>query len=310
MTAVFEIVVPVFALIALGLGVGLSGYMRAGDVKIIGRFVIGIALPALLFRLMVTADLPAASPWRLWGAFYGALAAVWLLTLALARLVPALAPAGGASAAIAATYGNLVFLGIPLALGHFGEAATTPVALLVSIHAVVHWIAASLRAEWVGRKRHVPIPQMLGQLSRDLALNPIVAPLVVGALWGLTGVGLHPVVDETLAFLAGAAVPSALFMLGLTLSGYGLSGQYGAIALIVALKMAVMPLLAWLAVTYLLPLDPLEASIVVLFAALPAGVNAYLFAARYEAAVGPVSGAIAVGTGLAVLSTSLLLVVL
>lgn len=50
--------------------------------------------------------------------------------------------------------------------------------------------------------------------------------------------------------------------------------------------------------------------LLILFAALPGGVNAYLFASRYNVAVGPVSGAIAIGTGLAIVTTSLLLSVL
>ncbi len=96
-------------------------------------------------------------------------------------------------------------------------------------------------------------------------------------------------------------------MLGLTLSGYSLTGQYGEVALLIGLKMLAMPLIAYLMVTWVIPLDPLEAKIVILFAALPGGVNAYLFASRYDAAVGPVSGAIAIGTGLAIATTSLLL---
>jgi predicted permease len=277
---------------------------------VLNRFVIGIAMPAFLFRLMVTADLPAASPWLLWTAFYGAMAIVWVATVVLARTIPLLAPAGGSVAAIAATFGNLVLLGIPLALGHFGEAATAPMALLVSIHAAVNWLAASLLAEWSGRQREVSHVRMLARLARDLATNPIIAPLALGALWGLTGLGLNPVADETLAFLAAAAVPSALFMLGLTLSGYSLSGQYGAVALLVALKMLAMPLVAWGLVTFVIPLPALEAGIVILCAALPSGVNAYLFANRYDVAVGPVAGAIAAGTAVAILTTSLLLSVL
>jgi len=307
MMAVFETVVPVFALIAIGYGVGLSGYMGSGDAKVLNRFVIGIAMPALLFRLMVTADLRAASPWALWGAFYGSLLIVWVATVLIVRPIPVLAPAGGSAAAMAACFGNTVLMGIPLALGHFGDQATRPMALIISIHAVVNWVVASLWAEWSGRTREVPISHMLARLARDLALNPIIAPLFVGALWGLTGIGLHPVVDQTLMFLGRAAVPSALFMLGLTLSGYSLTGQYGAVALLIGLKMVAMPIIAWAMVTFLIPLDPLEARIVILFAALPGGVNAYLFANRYDAAVGPVSGAIAIGTGLAIATTSLLL---
>lgn len=310
MTAVLATVVPVFALIAIGYGVGVSGYMSAADVKVLNRFVIGIAMPALLFRLMVTADLPAASPWALWGAFYGALLIVWLGTALVARSIPVLSAAGGSAAAMAASFGNTVLMGIPLALGHFGDAATRPMALIISIHAVVNWVVASLWAEWAGRTREVPLSRMFLGLARDLALNPIIAPLFLGALWGFTGIGLTPIVDQTLIFLGRAAVPSALFMLGLTLSGYSLSGQYGAVALLIGLKMVVMPVIAWLMVTYLIPLDLLEAKIVILFAALPGGVNAYLFASRYDAAVGPVAGAIAIGTALAILSTALLLSVM
>lgn len=310
MTAVLATVVPVFALIAVGYGVGMSGYMGAGDAKVLNRFVIGIAMPALLFRLMVTADLPAASPWALWGAFYGALLIVFVATSFIARSIPVLAPAGGAAAGMAASFGNTVLMGIPLALGHFGEAATQPMVLIISIHAVVNWLVASLWAEWSGRTREVPLTRMFADLARDLALNPIIAPLFLGALWGFTGIGLNPVVDQTLMFLGRAAVPSALFMLGLTLSGYSLSGQYGAVALLIGLKMVAMPFIAWLLVTFAIPLDPLQAKIVILLASLPGGVNAYLFASRYDAAVGPVAGTIAIGTALAILSTSLLLSVM
>jgi malonate transporter len=45
----------------------------------------------------------------------------------------------------------------------------------------------------------------------------------------------------------------------------------------------------------------------VLFAAGPVGMNAYLFARRYEIGVAPVSTAIVVSTGLSVLTLSALL---
>jgi hypothetical protein len=49
----------------------------------------------------------------------------------------------------------------------------------------------------------------------------------------------------------------------------------------------------------LLDLPPLEAGVVVLFAAMPTGANAYIFAVQYQRLVDPVSGAIALATLLA-----------
>lgn len=49
-------------------------------------------------------------------------------------------------------------------------------------------------------------------------------------------------------------------------------------------------------------LPPVAAGVVVLFAAMPTGANAYIFAAQYQQLVNPVSGAVALGTVLAALT--------
>ncbi|WP_235884710.1 AEC family transporter [Bradyrhizobium frederickii] len=65
-----------------------------------------------------------------------------------------------------------------------------------------------------------------------------------------------------------------------------------------ALKLAVMPAAAFV-LAKLLDLPPLAAGVVVLFAAMPTGANAYIFAVQYQRLVNPVSGAVALGTLLA-----------
>ncbi len=49
----------------------------------------------------------------------------------------------------------------------------------------------------------------------------------------------------------------------------------------------------------LLNLPPVAAGVIVLFAAMPTGANAYIFAVQYQRLVNPVSGAVALGTLLA-----------
>jgi predicted permease len=76
-------------------------------------------------------------------------------------------------------------------------------------------------------------------------------------------------------------------------------------AVLIAMKMVLMPLV-FLALYYLISVPPLWAKVVVL-AAMPTGANAFLFAHRNEESVAAVSAAIALGTGLAAITVSLLL---
>jgi malonate transporter len=134
-----------------------------------------------------------------------------------------------------------------------------------------------------------------------------VLALVLGSLWRFTGFGLDPIIDKTLDLLGGAGVPAALVALGLSLAGYSLKGQWGGIAIVIVLKMLMLPLVVWVLAAKVMHLPQLWIEVAVLLAAMPTGANAYLFAQRYTAATPAVSGAIAVGTALAALTASALL---
>jgi predicted permease len=307
MSLILVTVVPVFALIALGFAAARLRLIVDEAARGLSQFVFLFAIPALLFRTTAQVDAGDAAPWALWGAYFTAATAVWCVAALLARAVKPLSPAGGASAAIASTFGNLVMLGIPLAVGYFGEAAVLPAALIVAIHAPLHWFAATLLAEWAGRGTGKTFAALFGDLALSLIRNPIILALVGGTLWGLTGLGLHPVLDRSLELLGRAGVPTALFALGLSLAAHGLKGQLSGVYTILALKMALFPAIAWVLAQYLFRLPPLALGVVVLFAALPPGANAYIFAEQYRAAVAAVSGSIALGTALSILTVSLLL---
>jgi predicted permease len=71
--------------------------------------------------------------------------------------------------------------------------------------------------------------------------------------------------------------------------------------------MVLMPVLVFLMVRHVVSIPPLWAQVAVLFAAMPTGANAFLFSQRNNEAVAAVSGAIALGTGLAAVSAAVLL---
>ena len=71
-------------------------------------------------------------------------------------------------------------------------------------------------------------------------------------------------------------------------------GEKLTILLMSALKLAVMPAAAFV-LARLLDLSPIATGVIVLFAAMPAGANADIFAVQYQRLVW-VSGAVALGT--------------
>ena len=291
------IVAPVFALIAAGYVAVLFRFVSETANKGISEFAFSIAIPALLFRTVVISEFPAVSAFHVWGAYYGSLALVWFAALLISRLLRQ-EREDGPVFAIGAVYGNIVMLGIPLTLSALGSQAAGPMALILSVNTPLLWLCGTLQMAWTDRKRSGSAAALILPIVLDLARNPIMIALGLGLLWRLTGLGLHPVVDRTVELLAQAGPPTALIALGINLFRFEIRGAKLGIVAICALKLLAMPALAWI-LAQLLQLPPLVTAVVVLFAAMPTGANAYIFAIQYQRLVNPVSGSVALGTLLA-----------
>jgi hypothetical protein len=305
--AILTTVLPVFGLIVLGYLLARANIIDAVSGRGISLFVFNVAIPAFLFRTVSTMEQQTAPPWPLWLSYFGGLAVTWLIASATARRIVSLDYSGGAAASMATGFGNLALLGTPLALAHFGDAVAAPVGLILSIHAPVLWFAATLHRELSRHSANFSLVRTMRELAFQLATNAIVIALAAAAIWRFTGLGLHPVLDRMFAMLAEAGVSTALVALGVSLAGYALKGSWSGMFTLIALKMLIMPLCVFLLARYAVDMPPLWIRLAVLFAAMPTGANAFLFAQKNDEAVPAVSGAIALGTGMAAISATVLL---
>ena len=307
---VFLIVAPVFALIAIGYAGSLSRLFSQAAHKGISELAFNIAMPALLFRTIAVTDVPALEPLRLWGAYFGAGAITWLLASLIAAYGLRRPAPDGASIAIGSVYGNVVMLGIPLALATFGPDAAAPMALILSVNTPLLWIAGTLHMGWADRDADTSLGTLATTLLLDLARNPIILAILAGSLWRLSGLGLHPVPDKVLSLLAQSGVPCALVALGASLTNFQIKGQAPTLTSMLLLKLLVMPLIAWVLAFKVFALPPVAAGVVVLFAAMPTGANAYIFSMKYQRVVNSTSGAVALGTVLAAVTAAVLVSIL
>lgn len=307
MNAIVTTVLPVFGLIVVGYGLAKANIIDGVAGRGITLFVFNVAIPAFLFRTVASMTSQDGAPWALWIAFFGGLAMAWILAAVVSHFVESLNVSGGAAASMATGFGNLALLGTPLGLAHFGDGIAVPLGMILSIHAPVLWFSATLHRELARNAAAFSIIDTGQTLLRMLATNAIILGLLAGGLWRLTGLGLHPVPDRMLAMLSDAGVPTALVALGVSLAAYNLKGSWGGMFVLIALKMIAMPAFVFLLARHAVTLPPLWIKVAVLFAAMPTGANAFLFAQRNDEAVPAVSGAVALGTGFAAITASILL---
>ncbi|MBK3660538.1 AEC family transporter [Bradyrhizobium diazoefficiens] len=304
------IVAPVFALIAAGYAAVLFRFVSETAHKGISEFAFSIAIPALLFRTIVISEFPDVSPWRMWGAYYGALALIWIAALTISAVLRERREdrEDGVVFAIGSVYGNIVMLGIPLTLSALGNEAAGPMALILSVNTPLLWLCGILQMELVSRKRTGSALSVIAPVLADLARNPLMLAIGFGVVWRFTGLGLNPVVDKTIELLAQAGSPAALIALGINLFRFEVKGEMRSVVVMSALKLLAMPALAFV-LAKLLNLPPIVTGVVVLFAAMPTGANAYIFAVQYQRLVNPVSGAVALGTLLAAVTLPVVVMV-
>lgn len=303
--SVVTIVLPVFALIAIGYLGARTGYFSGAVQKGLTEFAGALAIPALLFRTVATSAAPSVSPLKLWAAYFGAAGLTWLAATLMTRFVLCRPKIDGASIAMTSAYGNTVMLGIPLCLALYGEAAAAPMAVILALTSPLYWTLATLHHQAATASRELGTRELLMSIIRDLARNPLIVGIACGALWRLTGWPIPAVMDRVLGLLGQAGVPCALIALGTSLVGFAIAGQGPTLTTAITLKLLVMPTAAWL-ISMTLGLPPVAMGVVVLFAAMPSGANAYLFASKVQRAVNSASGAVALGTALALLTVSLL----
>ncbi len=289
--AVFYKLLAIFLTVALGFVAGRMrwlGSVQHDPARVLGHAALYIFVPALLFRTTVRLDF-AAMPWPTVVAFFVPVLAVLGAVYNWQRLRPG-GQADGAAApsvrAIGASFGNSVQVGIPLAAALFGEAGLGIHIALVSLHALallsVLTVLAELDLARAGKAGRGSLLQTLAATARNTIVHPVVLPVLAGLAWNATGLGLHPVADETLATLGSAVVPVCLVLIGMTLAYHGLQGRAVGALKLSLLKLLLLPAAVLLVARWGFGLSGLPLQVVVMMAALPAGSNVLIFAQRYR----------------------------
>lgn len=289
----------------------LAGYLLAASGRwpksasdALSKFVFAVAVPALLFSLMSDfSKLPPVDA-RLLIAFFGGCLVVFALGRAVGLWLFGLNGVQQSVFALGGIFANNVLLGVPIAKATLGEAAMPSVALVIVFNSLTLWTLVTVSVEWA---RHGELSlRGFGSTLASVLTNPVVASVLAGAAFGMTGLPLPSMLAAPLTLLGQAAIPLSLIVLGMGLAEYGIRSGWRLATAITAIKLIAQPLAVW-ALARMLDLPPTETQAVVLLAALAVGVNVYLMAREFDALQGPVATSMVLSTAASAVTVPLAL---
>jgi malonate transporter len=307
MLSTLSAVLPIFALIFAGWLARRIGVLGPHATTELNRFVVYLALPALLF------DIVAHARWvDVWqpgfvAAFGLSAALIFVVTIAV-RLRRPRHLADAAIDGLNAGYANTGFIGFPLALVALGREAMAPTLIATIITVCVLFATAIILIETglqtEKRRKHLAL-----KVGRSLLRNPLLVAPVLGAMVPLAGLSIPASGESFLKLLGGAASPCALVALGLFLAAKREAAEQdvGSAALLVLFKLVLQPVVAWVLATAVFSLSPLLTHAAVLLAALPTGTGPFMLAEFYRREADVTSNVILASTIASVLTISLYL---
>ena len=266
--------------ILIGYFIERFGIVGAGSGRVLNRMAFFVATPALLFTVLSHADVSVLFSESLLAIVCTIVVGVLLYVIA-ARLFFRRPLAETVLGASSATYVNANNIGLPVAIYVLGGAQFVAPVLLLQLVILAPTILVILDLATQGR---ASLRSILTQPIR----NPMILASLAGVIVAMLGITLPDPVLAPFELIGGAAIPLVLLSFGMSLHGQRLlkagTGRKQ-VAAATVIKVALMPIVAYLFGRFVFDLDGAQLFAVVAVSALPTAQNIYNFASRYDRAI-------------------------
>lgn len=300
MLEILHVTAPFFALILCGFLAARLRLLPPQSVPALNVFVLYFALPCMLFRFSARTPFEQLVNAPVFFAYATAGLVMLVLFAGVARRVVGETTPDAVYGGLAAAWSNWGYMGfalLPALLGPQVLAIVVAAGLADLLVVVSGALALAAHDAHRGGARAV----FVGVLR-----NPLVWAIAAGGAFSAAGIALPHALDQVTRLLGEAAVPVALFTIGVSLYRPGTRVERTEVFVIAGAKLLVHPYVAMLVAAYVFRLDPLEVRTLALCAALPVAGTVFLFAERAGANSDRIAAAILVSTALAFFSFSAL----
>ena len=274
MLGVLSLTGPIFLVIAAGYVATRIGLFERAEMRVFGKYVIHLALPALLFNALSQRSVAEVlNPVFVAAYAIGGVTSM-LIGIVWARKFARKSVSESAIVGMGMSCPNSGFIGFPLILQVFG-AATAGIGLALAMvveNFVLLPLALAIADSDVGEAGGTKARRLrsaLAQSMRALVRNPMIWGIAVGFAFSLFDWHLPDSMQKAVNIFAASTAAISLFVIGGSLVGLQVHGLKRDVTVIAVGKLLVHPLLV-LGLVWLLP--PMQRELqaaVVIMAAVP-----------------------------------------
>jgi malonate transporter len=290
---------PIFALIGLGLWLRRSGLTPEEHWVSVEQFSYWLLFPALLITTLSKAELPVGET----AVMAGTMVAMMLI---MSTLVFILRPilrktAGLTDPAFTSVFQGSVrwhgFIALAVALNLYGDAAVALVAVALAALAPLSNIISIAVMTAYGDGEGGGIK---GALKQVLA-NPLIWGCIIGITLNVTGIGLWEPVETLLDLLGRAALSIGMLAIGAALRLRAAMAAGVAAIITMVLKLIIAPMVL-IGVAQLTGLSGLSFQVAIICAAVPSAMNGFLLARKMGGDAQLYAAAVTLQTGAALIT--------
>jgi predicted permease len=273
MLDILAITSPIYIIVLLGYLFTRFGLFDKPDMRVFGKFVLNLALPALIFNALAQRHISEVlHPAYLLAYLGGSLLSMTLAYFA-GRHLAGLNRTRSTFLAMGMSCSNSSFIGFPILLLVVAPVAGVALALNVLVENLVMLPLLLAMAEHA-KEGGGPWRQLVGQTLKRLARNPLVIAVTAGLVVSLSEVQLPQPLLRTVTMFSQASGGLSLFVIGGTLVGLSLSAGWQRVIPLVAGKLIGHPLAVLLVISLLpllgvAPMAPQLRAAALLMAAMP-----------------------------------------
>lgn len=270
MLDILAITGPIYLCVAAGYLATRMGVFSKPDLRVLGKFVLNFALPALLFNAIAQRPLRDVMHVDYLLAYGIGSLTVLAGGYLWARYVNHSVPSYRAYFAMGMSCSNSGYMGYPVAALVLGPIAAVALALNMVFENLIKLpLLLTLAEQGDGRERRHWLVAVRGTVM-GWVRTPMLMVIPLALLVSVMGWTLPGPVARTVTLFAQVTTGLALFVIGGALVGLQLKGKRRLVAQIAFGKLLLHPLCVFLAFTFLVPIaDPQLRTAALLFSAMP-----------------------------------------
>ena len=303
MSALIEVILPVFLVIGFGYVAVWRGWLAPEVPDGLMTFSQNFAIPCLLFVAISTLDLGQSFNLALLGSFYAGATLGFTAGLLGGRFLFGRSWEDAVAIGFCCLFSNSLLLGLSITEQAYGPDALEANYAIIAVHAPFCYGLGITAMEIVrARGRGLARTGLAGAVLSAMFRNVLILAVLAGFVVNLSGLSIPGTLRDALDLMIRAALPTALFALGGVLVRYRPEGDLRAIGYVCAVALLLHPAITFgLGRATGLSVDGLRSAVVT--GAMAPGINTYIFANMYGAARRVAASSVLLGTALSILTT-------